>query len=146
MGLLTEAQARDLPLVDADEHAQDVDAGDGHDQSAPGGTHQSPGIQAPLDHDAGQRRENSRLTEANRQRADLRARGVLGGLGLRQTRGGLLQLLLRHDRLGRQGLRAIKVGARQRRHRTAPGPTSCARRSAGRADRSGGPAPPAAPS
>ena len=84
----------------------------------PGGPTSVARIEAALHDDARQRRGDARLAQAHRQRArSAPARGLLRGLGGRELALRLLQLLLRHDRLGRQLLGALVVGARQRRRR-----------------------------
>ena len=110
--------AGELALVDGDEHAQRVDARDGDDRAAARRADQRARIEPALHDDA--RRAASRCASrrgARPARAICACAGLLRGLGGRELALRLLQLLLRHDRLGRELLGAIVVGARERRRR-----------------------------
>ena len=83
----------------------------------PGGPTSVPGSSRRCTTTPVERRADARLAQADRHRGDLRLRRLLRGLGGRELGLRLLQLLLRHHRLGRQLLGALVVGARQRRRR-----------------------------
>ena len=114
---LPDADAGELALVDGDEDAQHVDARDGDDRAAARRPDQRPGIEPALHDHAVERRADARLAQADGHRGDLRLRRLLRGLGGRELGLRLLQLLLRHHRLGRELLGALVVGARERRRR-----------------------------
>ena len=104
----------------------------------PGGPTSVPGSSRRCDTTPVERRFDARLAEAHRQRArSAPCGGLLRRLGGRELALRLLQLLLRDHRLpARAAWRARSWCARAPRT-TAPAPASCARRPAGRADRSG---------
>ena len=119
VGVLADADAGELALVDGDEHAQRVDARHGDDRAAARRARPaSPGsrrrcVTTPVERRARcASRPGAPPARRSAPAAVCCAASAVANCALR-----LLQLLLRHHRLGRQLLGALVVGARERRRR-----------------------------